>query len=74
MLSKIQWGLLEVQIVSYILSKNIEDEVKMTFSFSLCTTSLWVALSYIFQMEYSEHDKWLSLLEDVRYIIVYTES
>ena len=46
----------------------------MTFSFSLCTTSLWVALSYIFQMEYSEHDKWLSLLEDVRYIIVYTES
>jgi len=62
-LSKIQWGLLEVQIVSYILSKNIEDRVKIIFGFSLCNVSLWVVLVTYFRRKLGKLRK-LGPLED----------
>ena len=45
---------MEVQIVSYVLPKNIEDENWNDFSFSLYAISLWVTLVIYFEKELGE--------------------
>ena len=45
---------MEVQIVSYVLPKNIEDENWNDFSFSLYAISLWVTLVIYFERELGE--------------------
>ena len=45
---------MEVQIVSYILPENIEDENWNNFSFSLYAISLWVTLVIYFERELGE--------------------
>ena len=49
LLSKIQWGFLEVQIVSYALSKNVKDRVGTIFGFNLYAMPLWVVLVIYFK-------------------------
>ena len=51
LLSEIWWGLLEVQISYYILSKNIEDGVEIIFGFSLYAIPLQVILVVYFRRE-----------------------
>ena len=45
---------MEVQIVSYVLPKNIEDKNWNDFSFSLYAISLWVTLVIYFERELGE--------------------